>query len=999
MRIAGPDARPREGAGAGAADGSHGRLPGHLHGRGREIAALEHLVQDARTGRSRTLVLHGEAGIGKSALLDRLQTASPGVRVVRVDGVACERTLPFAAVQRLCASLRADLPALAAPQRHLLERVAGLHSSPAPSSMKVGLALHGLLSAAARRQALVGLFDDAHQLDEASRVSVAVAVRRCTQERVAVVFALPTAERRDELASFDPLSIGGLPEQAAHALLADRLRIPLDARIRERLVADARGNPRALLAVGAALSPTEMVCVRPRASVASVPVPVPPERVRQLSELTASARLTLLVAAAEPLGDVVTVLKAVRYLGVGQRAVAEVQSCGLVEFGTRVRFAHPLVRTSAYAAAGIEERRAAHRALAQACDPLRVEQRAWHCGQAASSLDDAVATRIEAAAELVAVERDPVTAAALWELSAGLTGDRGQRAARLLAGARARHRTGGLEQTLELLDRVHTSALPDEERTEAEALRAQTRYSLHRDADAAQALHEVALRARSLGPEVARGPLLEVLAAAIDAGRFCPTEDLAVAARAAHDRPGSVSRPHDRPGSVNRPHDRPGSVNRPWDRPGSASCPAEQPRSVKSPHDQPRSANHPHEQPGSTSRPHELLLEAMAVRTLKGYPAAVTPMRHAVDAYLTAPAATDLDAHGSWLVCLAAVDLWDGEAWQRLADRRTGAAREDHVLPALPPGLAQQALVRVHQGRLTEAAALVAEADGISGAIGATPIRHAALAVAAWSGDEARLRALVADVSGDAGRRAEGRLLSTAEWARAVHLNSVGRYAAALDACADATARDEPALRAWLLPELLEAGVRGGRPEEAATAAARLEECARLTGTGWAVGLHLRARALLAEGSEADEFYRGSARQLTAAGAVLEAGRTHLLWGEWLRRTGRPGRARVPLQAAYEIFGRAGARSFAARCAGELAAAGARPARGTRGAPTALTAQEQRVADRVARGETSKEVAAALLLSPRTVDAHLRGVFLKLGISSRRELRDRSGAGGWGQCD
>ncbi|MFD0312823.1 AAA family ATPase [Streptomyces flavalbus] len=898
-----------------------------MHGRVREISVLEQLVEASRGGRSRTLVLQGEEGIGKTALLDHLREVSRGVQVVRVDGVASEQGLPYAAVQRLSAHLREDLSAVAAPHRHVLESLAGSRSGHVPpSALEMGLAVHGLLAAAARRHPLLCLFDDAHRMDEVSRESLAIAARRCTDERVAIVFAQPRAAGCPHLASLLHLTVSPLSEQAAQALLADHVRAPLDARVRERLVADSHGSPRALLSVLAALSPTEMARAWPRPSL---PLPIPLDLVRQMEGLTASARMVLLVAAAEPFGDVVTVLEAATHLGLGQQALAEAQSSGLVEFGTRVRFAHPLIRTKTYSAAALTERRSAHRALARTCDAHLVEQRAWHGGQAAPSFDDVVAAQLQEAAE-TAADRDSVTASALYELSAGLTTDRRRRALRLLASAAARHRAGNLEQTLDLLDRLHTSALDDEERSQADALRAQTQYTLHRDATAVRALHEVAVHARSLDSEHARGPLLEVMAAAIYAGRFCPAEDLAVAARAAH-------------------------------------C-----------------------LPGAATRPHEVLLDAVATRTVKGYATAVAPLRRAVNAYLAAPAATDLEVNGAWLACQAAIDVWDGDAWQRLADRRTAAAREQRVSAALPPGLAQRAMAHIHGGRLSEAAILVTEADEISQAIGATPIRHAALALAAWSGDERQLHALVTVVSKEAGRRAEGRLLTTVECAQAVHCNATGRYEAALRACVGAAQRDEPGFRNWLLPELVEAAVRVGDLDAAAPAVAQLEECARLTGTGWAQGLHLRARALLTDGPEAGEYYRRSARKLAATGAVLQTGRTQLLWGEWLRRAGRTAQARVPLRAAYDIFDRAGARAFAARCAGELAAAGARPARGTSSPPTALTAQEQRIADRVAQGETSKEVASALFLSPRTVDAHLRSIFRKLGISSRRELRDPS---------
>ncbi|MCX4903737.1 AAA family ATPase [Streptomyces sp. NBC_00878] len=920
---------------------------GRLYGRAREVALLDHLVADCRAGRGRTLLVHGERGIGKSALLDHVQTASRGVRVVRVNGVASEGELSFAAAQRLCAQFRENLPGLPVPQRETVESILGLRPGSPPARLDAGLALHGLLASAAWRHPVLCLLDDAHLMDAASRECLTVAARRCAGERLAFVFTLPATEHPGEFASFSGLAVTGLSDEDAQALLTERVHVPLDARIRERLVADAHGSPRALLSVASSLSPTEMAFVRPTEPVRQGPdapdgqgaespdgrgADSPdPGTLAGLADLSAPAREVLLVAAAEPLGDAVTVLETVESLRIEHSAVTEAESSGLVELSPRVRFAHPLVRTRLYAAAGVTQRRRVHRALAGACDPVRApEQRAWHEGQAAASFDESVAARLQEAAERASGEHGSMTTAALWELSAALTADRPRRAVRLLAGAVARRRTGGLRQSLDLLARVHTSALPDAQRARADVLRARTRYDVYRDAASVRALRTTATQIRTRSAAEARAALLEALAAGLFAGRFCHPDELAEIAWTAHDLP-------------------------------------------------PLQAD---------ARPHELLLEAATTHILKGFSSAVAPVRRAVDAYLTAPSATDLDSNGSWLVCQAAIGLWDSAAWETLADRRVAAARRHSVVSALPLGLVHQALVCVHGGRLTEARTRVREAEGICEAIGAAPLRHATLVLEAWTGHEERLEALVRAGRQDARAREEGRLLTVADYAQALLYNSLGRYGEAFEACTTSPNLDEPAFRNWLLPELVEAAVRTHHPEEAAAAATRLEECARLTESAWAQGLHLRAQALLADDSDAEDLYRGSAQKLEAAGAVLQAGRTRLLWGEWQRRTGRTTQARVHLQTAHDVFSRVGARAFAERSADELAAAGARPAPAHHGPQAALTAQEQRIVRRVARGDTSKEVAAALYLSPRTVDAHLRSIFRKLGISSRRQLRN-----------
>lgn len=903
------------------------------------------------------MVLDGEHGVGKSALLEHVRTTSPGLRVVRVAGTGAERRLPYAALQRVFAALRDHVPRLPPRQRETVEGMmtqgamgaAGPFPGPRadhPDALQIGLALLQLLSTAAAEQPLLCLHDDAHLLDQPSREALAIAARRCGDARVACLFTLASAHSDDcpELASFPRMRLSGLMDRDALALLRAHLPAPLDPSVCERVVADSHGNPRALLAVPHALSPTEMASVRPPARESDGWLP--PDWMRDaVNGLPDSARLVLLVAAAEPLGDPVTVLRATEALGLHGAEVTEAESSGLIAFGPGVRFAHPLLRTYVYARASVTRRRLVHGALADTCDVLRVpEQHAWHLGQAAASFDERVAARLQAAAEQRLTRNETRTVAVLLELAALLTADRRQRASRLLAAASAWRRGGGLRHALDLLGHLQLAALPQAERTEATSLHARTRYSVDRDGPAARALHGAAEHARVHDVRQEGIALLEALSAGVHAGRRLPAEVLrTAAARACEFSTRETYR-------------------------GRAQETSRE----------------------TAAHPHEALLSAVAAHTLQGYGPAVPQMRRAVDAYLDAPAHTDLDVVGGWLACHAAVDVWDGAAWRTLADRRTAAARRLAAVTALPWGLTHQALADIHHGDLAQARVRVAEAYRINEAIGAVPLDYAALALAAWSGRRDTVEALAATGAKDAAAREEGRLLTAAECARAVLYNSHGQYGQAYEVCAEAVSLDELAYRNWLLPELVEAAVRTRHQPDALAAAARLEECARLTGSDWARGLHLRARALLSDGDEADGLFQESACALTSAGALLQAGRSHLLWGEWLRRQARVSAARIPLRTAYGIFSRAGAWSFRERCAGELAAAGTRAPRSEGGEPTVLTAQEQRIAQRVARGDTSKEVAAALYLSRRTVDTHLRSIFRKLGISSRRQLRDHA---------
>ncbi|MFE1199532.1 LuxR C-terminal-related transcriptional regulator [Streptomyces olivaceoviridis] len=904
-----------------------------LYGRSAETGVLDGVMADVRAGHGRVLVMYGEPGLGKTSLLDRTQEGASGVQVLRVDGVAGEAELSFAAVQRLCPPLREGLGHLPAPQHEALATALRLRSGLAPSAVHVGPAVHSLLAGAGGHRAVVCLLDDAHLMDPASRDVLAVAARHCTGERVAFVFTLPHTGHCPELEQFPRMTVARLADHDAHALLASRLHTPLDARIHDRMVAEAHGNPRALLDAARSIGPTEMAFCAPAEPQPPLREPWETAFRTALERLSAPAKELLVLAAAEPFGDPMTVLRAAEHQGIGRHAVEEVKGSGLVEFAPLVCFATPLLRTAAYARAPVVLRRRVHAALAHSSHLAQVPgQRAWHRGQAAVSLDDAVAAQLQDAAERTDGADSGTTTAALWELAASLTADRQTRALRLLAGARARHHTGSLRQTLHLLTEVNTAPLPDLERAQAAVLRAQTRYGMHRDAAAVRSLRQATLLAVASGHrQVHDVSVLDALTAQIFAGRLrSPDEptDVAAAARTAPDGP-------------------------------------------------------------SLPRARALLLQALITRTRRGYAPAVPSLRRAVDAHLAAgPEIRPLpDANGNWLMCHAAIDLWDADAWETLAERTVAAARSAGPTSALPAALVHLAFADLHRGRLDAASSRIAEADAISLAIGAVPLRHATLTLAAWRGDREGTAALAAACAREAETRGEGRLLTAVEYAQAVMHNALGAYARAFEVTTAGTALDEPASRPWLLPERLEAAARTGHLIEAEAVTDRLAHCARLTGTDWAHGIHLRARALLAEHADADAFYRRSAQRLTAAGAVLQAARTRLLWGEWLRRNGQAARARVPLGSALEAFRRAGVRGFAERAAGELAAATGRSALDASGERSVLTAQEERIARLVARGDTSKEVAAALVLSPRTVDAHLRSIFRKLGISSRRQLR------------
>ena len=440
-----------------------------------ERAALSGLLEAARAGRSGVLVMRGEPGVGKTALLEYAIESAAGLRVARVAGVESEMELAFAALQQLYAPMLDRLEGLPDPQRAALGVAFGLTIGAAPDRFLVGLAALSLLSEVAEQQPLLCVIDDAQWLDRASAQTLAFVARRLLAEPIALVFA--TREEGEEFRGLPELLVGGLGAGDARELLGSVLRGPLDERVRDRIVAETRGNPLALLEL-------------PR-GVPGVPgVPGLPGRIEdsfrgRLEVLPAATQRLMLVAAAEPAGDPAVVWRAAERLGIGAEAVAPAADAGLLTIGERVTFRHPLVRSAVYRAASPPDRRAAHQALAGATDPQAdPDRRAWHRAQATLGPDEDVAAELERSAGRAQARGGLAAAAAFLERSAALTLDPARRAERALAAAEATYQAGAFEAALGLLATVEAGPPDQLRRARTDLLRGQIAVASSRGSDA-----------------------------------------------------------------------------------------------------------------------------------------------------------------------------------------------------------------------------------------------------------------------------------------------------------------------------------------------------------------------------------------------------------------------------------------------------------------------------------------------------------------------------------
>lgn len=906
------------------------RSPPALAGRTAECAQLRDLVADARAGRSQVLVLRGEAGIGKTALLDYLVECAPDFQVLRAAGVESDMELAFAGLQQLCAPLVDHGDGLPDPQREALAIACGVSTGPAPDRFLVGLAVLGLLAAAGRP--VLCLIDDAHWLDRVSAQTLGFLARRLLAEPIALVCAL--RQPVDALTGLPKLMLRGLADTDAHALLESELPGRIDPQVADRIVAETHGNPLALLELPRGLSAAELAGGYYRPDVMPVAGQIERHYLTQVRALPDATQRLLLVAAAEPVGDATLQLRAAEVLGLTSAVMAPAEDAGLIEVGARVRFRHPLVRSAIYRAARHDDRRDAHRALAEATDPGHdPDRRAWHRAHASAGPDESVAAELEHSAGRAAQRGGTAAAAAFLTRATELTPDPRTRGSRALDAAEAKRAVAELDAAGELLAMAELAPLDDLQRARLARIRAQLAFTRGRGSgdaptliDSVHQFFRAASDLERLDATMAQEALLEAVSAAMYAGR-----------QFGADVRGNVTTT-------------------------LAAGPA-----------------------ADSNRPAELLLRALTTRISAGPVVGAAPMRAAVAALIP--------ANWSWQsfpVGYEAVvhDLWDDESWYRIANDALRVATDTGALAMLPTALTMRAGIHVQAGEFGSARALIADAETLFAAADHKPVRYHALALAAWAGDEAEATGLINTAVRDAATRGEGRITALVGYATAVLSNGLGRYQMACQVLCRACEYEDLGLYGWNLVELVEAAVRAGEQASAAEALAQLEERTVVSGTNWALGALARSRALLSDGPIAEDHYLEAIDRLGRTRIAVQLARAHLVYGEWLRRENRRADARTQLRTAHEMFVRFGAQGFAERARHELQATGEKVGKQPPNAGDDLTPQERQIAELAGAGLTNSEIGAQLFISAHTVEWHLRKVFAKLGIRSRRALRD-----------
>ena len=896
-----------------------------MRGRPSECALLEDLISSIRRGESRSLVLRGEAGIGKTALLEYLVEAASGLTVVRAVGVESEMELAFASLHQLCAPLLDRIERLPAPQRQALEVVFGLRAEAAPDRFLVGLGVLTLFSDVAEERPLLCVVDDAQWLDHASALTLAFVARRLLAEPVGLVFA--AREPGEELQHVPELEVHGVCDSDARALLRSSVRFKLDERVCDRIVAETRGNPLALLELPRGLTATQLAGGFALLEAQALSGRIQESFVRRLEALSDHARRLLLLAAAEPVGDPLLLLRASNRLGIAVSA-AESETDGLLAIGERVTFRHPLVRSVVYQSAVVPERRAAHLALARATDrEFDPDRRAWHLAAAAAGPDEQVASELERSAGRAQARGGVAATAAFLQRAVALTQDPARRVERALAAAQASFQAGAFDAALGLVATAEAGALDECQRARVDLLRGHIAFIAFYGSDAPPLLLKAARRLEPFDLELARDTYLTALGAAQMAGHLAPGDVLLETCRAAQALP----------------------------------------------------------PPPSAPRPLDLLLDGLALLTTEGHAAATPTLQRAAKALADIPVEDVLQ--WGWIAPSASALVWDLEGMRAICAREVQLLRDAGALAALPSSLSTLGNATGWMGDFPAAASLIAEADSVAATTGSRMGPYSLLRLRALQGREAEVSALLASAIEIAAAVGQGMAAAWAQWAAAVLYNGLGRYEQAASAARQATLDTvNPFVVMWALPELVEAAVRGGDAELARDALERLADTTQPCGTDWALGIEARCRALLSDGETAERLYQEAIDRLGRTRLRTELARAHLLYGEWLRRESRRVDAREQLRAAYGQFTAIGMEAFADRARGELQTTGEKVRKRTIETRDDLTAQEWQIAQLARDGLSNPEIAARLFLSPRTVEWHLHNVFTKLGIRSRREL-------------
>jgi DNA-binding CsgD family transcriptional regulator len=907
-----------------------------LVGRRRERGVLDRLLTRVREGLSAVLVIRGDAGVGKTALADYMAESASGFRLTRSIGVESEMELTFAALQQVCWPMVDQLDALPEPQRAALSVAFGLSGGTAPEPYLIGLAALSLLSETAHERPLLCIVDDAHWLDRPSAQALGFVARRLLAEPVALVFVTRTQD--EALAGLPELVVEGLADDAARELLASVVRTPLDARVRDRIIAETHGNPLALLELPRGLSAAELAVGF--GGRASMPLTGQiEERFRsRVDTLPAETQRLLLVAAADQLGDPLTVWRAAGLLDISPRAAEPAADAGLLDLGARVQFRHPLVRSAVYRSAPLAERHAVHRALAEATDPEHdPDRRAWHRAAAAEGLDEEVASELEQSAGRAQVRGGLTAAAVFLERAAELTPDPQRQAVRLLLAAGADLAAGANERAHGLLAQSAPRLTDPATRAQAMRMEGAIRFFDGRGGDTPGLLFDAAMAQKDLDPRLARETLMETFETAMWAGDLSTGPTMRDVVDAAVGVP----------------------------------------------------------MPADESSTPSLMLRGYTERLTAGYTAGVEWWRRALDALPAQVASGNVQWHG--MMWNAAGELLDFERHLEVARERVRMSREQGALATLPVALSCLAWCERLAGRIDAAESLTAEGRAIAAATGvpempgAHEIMH--MAMVCWRGRDQEARAIVDAVMTESTARGQGLGVTLAEFCLVTLELGLGRYQDARTAALRVYDHDPMYIGSIVLADVVEATARAGDMEAAHAALARLEERATASQSAWGLGLLARARALLASDADAEALYLQALDHLNRSCVATDLAQAHLLYGEWLRRQRRRRDARAQLRIAHEKLQALGGEAFANRAAVELRATGEHARARVEATRDDLTPQERQIARLAADGESNAEIAAQLFISPHTVAYHLRKVFVKLDIGSRSQLAEAVGDG------
>jgi DNA-binding NarL/FixJ family response regulator len=904
------------------------RVLNRLVGRSNEAEVLDALLVLARTGQGGAIVIHGEPGIGKTALIEHVVASATDFSVLRTVGNEAETELPYASLQEFFRSETDEVEQLPEPQRGAVELALGRIEGSAPDRLLVGLGLLNLLSLLSQKRPVLCVVDDSQWLDTPSAQAVAFAARRVSKEAVAFLFGARMLT--DEVRGLPELTVAGLGDEDARELLQTAIPARLDDAVVDRLVAETHGNPLAILELPRGLTPPQLAGGFGLPVSVTLAGQIEESYRRRLAKLSPDSRRLLLIVAADPTGDPAIIWRAADRLGIADESAEGPEDDGLIEFGDRVVFSHPLVRSAVYNAAAPRDRREAHRALAEASDrKTDPDRRAWHRARATVRPSEAVATELEASADRAQSRGGFAAAGAFLERSVALTVDPGRRAVRALRAAQAKRLAGALDAASGLAVIAERGPLEDLERAQLDALFGQIAFARSRGSEVSPLMLKAASRLERVDLQLARDAYLEAFIAAIFAGHLAGEANLRAVAKAAR-------------------------ALAPTDGPPRAS---------------------------------DLLLQGLALLVADGYKAGVNALKNALSQFRGDDLSPDERLRWSWVAGGTAGFIWDHDTWDELTARQERLARDLGALSVLPVTLSTRVGACLFAGDVANARFLVDQVRTVTDASGSRRYPNAALFVAAFRGDESEARQLIETITKDSQARGEGLALTVALWAKAVLCNGSGQYEEAFRAATGAVRHpDDLWYRGWSAVEVIEAASRTNRAAQVRPAFELLAESTDASGTEWALAVQARCRALLSDDAEAEPFYLEALERLMPTRMQLDLARTRLVYGEWLRRQQRQRDARDQLRHAHGMFVEFEMSGFADRAEAELLATGQTIRKRTVETLLDLTSQETRISELAARGATNQDIAEQLFVSRATVEYHLTKVYRKLGVRSRTQL-------------